>query len=163
MISHERELTMLRKHKLLIAAGTATVLSGLTLSGMAAAQSGRRESSLVDALTNRFHLNRTEVQQVFDQQQSQWQQEREQRYQAMLQQAVTDGTLTTAQKDLLTSKHQELEQFRQTLKDKSPADRRTALQQEHQQLQDWATQNNIPARFLMPFGGHHGGTMMDHS
>lgn len=80
---------------------------------------------------------------------------------AMLDQAVKDGKLTQAQEDLIIAKQAEVKTFTDTLKDKNQADRQTAMQTEMTAVKAWATTNNIPEQYILPFGGGmmHGGGM----
>ena len=86
---------------------------------------------------------------------------------ARLTQAVTDGKLTQAQADLITSKMTELqasmEAERATLQSLTPEQMKTKMEAKKAELSAWATANNIPEEFLRfagkgekVFGGHKG-------
>src|SRR5688572_20882191 len=94
------------KHTL-IKTGTAAGLGATLLVGLAGAQ-GEGTGTLADKLSQRFKLNKTEVQQVFDQHRDERRAEREKRYEERLSQAVKDGELTEEQKSKLLAKHKEL-------------------------------------------------------
>ncbi len=120
-----------------------------------------RTSALVQAIASKFNLNTADVQKVFDdqraQQQADMQAKNEQRFTDRLAQAVKDGKLTQAQSDLVTAKHQEVQTFMESLKDKTVADRQAALKTEMDSLKQWATDNNIPEGYLpMGFGPGRG-------
>ncbi len=131
------------------------------------AQSKNPMSSLVSAIATKFNLNTTDVQQVFDAQKAQMDAERQAKDAERLTQAVTDGKLTQAQADLITAKQKELQTNREALKDKTEAERQTAMKTEMDSLKQWMTDNKIPVGYL-PVGGPgghggrgHGGPGMD--
>lgn len=142
-----------------------SIFAGIALAGLigyaASAQGASTGPTLVDKIAQHFNLNKAEVQKVFDDNRAQKMADRETKYEARLTQAVTDGKLTVAQKDLILAKHKEVIAFMATLKDKSPADRRSALTQERTDIQAWEKQNNIPTGYLSlmgpGLGGRHAG------
>lgn len=89
----------------------------------------------------------------------------EKAYEDRLTTAVSNGELTEQQKQLLLQKHKELEDQRasqiESLKNKTPEERRTAMEQKRTELETWAKQNNIDLKWLMfgGKGGHHRGMM----
>lgn len=149
------------KRTLIIAAGAVTVLGGLTLAGagLASAANPNPESNLADVLVSKFHLNKSEVQQVIDEHRRSrhdaMRQKLEQKAEQRLQQAVADGRISAAQKDQILAKLKELEAKHDALQDKSPEERRTAMKQEFQDLKTWAEANDIPLKYLMRSGHHH--------
>lgn len=122
-------------------------------------------SGLVEALATKFHLAPSDVQSVIDQQRKLMfgQPGRGERGirppakglnpKAMLDKAVADGTITQAQEDLIIAKQADVRTFMDSLKGKSAADRQSAMKTETEALKTWAQSNNIPERFIMPFGG----------
>ena len=155
-----------------------TAVSGLgafMLIGLASAQG--ENNSLVDKLANKFHLNKTEVQQVFDEHKQERRQEMEKRYEERLTQAVKDGKLTEEQKIKLLAKHKELvaemekkhaemKAKRGEMGEKSQAERqklheerRAEIEKKRAELEQWEKDNNIPSGYLMlggPGGRGHG-------
>lgn len=117
-------------------------------------------SNLVTAISEKFHLNSNEVQQVFDAQHAQMQQEMQAKHleqqKAMLDQAVKDGKLTQDQEDKIIAKRTELKTAMEALKDKTPAERQAAMKTQIDALKQWAKDNNIPEQFTTPFGGGRG-------
>ena len=73
-----------------------------------------------------------------------------------LNQAVAEGQITSQQKDEIISKLQEMKTFFDSLKDKSPSERKAALQANRIGLLRWAKDNHIPKRFIAPRGIHGG-------
>lgn len=72
---------------------------------------------------------------------------------AMLDQAVKDGKITQAQEDLIVAKQAEVKTFTDSLNGKSNTDRQAAMKTETDALTAWATTNNIPSQYILPFGG----------
>ncbi|HVW23421.1 MAG TPA: hypothetical protein VHB51_02995 [Candidatus Saccharimonadales bacterium] len=150
--------------KPLMLAGVASTLTigGLLTSGMASAATPSGSSDgpmngLVGAIADKFHLNKSDVQAVVDTQHQKNQQQRAQHLTDELNKLVSDGKLTSAQKDLIVAKQTEVKTFMESLKDKSEADRRSALKTERAQLKSWAQENNIPTqdlRFVLPMRLH---------
>ena len=122
-------------------------------------------SNLAQAIATKFSLNQTEVEQVIKEHHTQMHAQHQQAFKDRLQQAVTDGKLTQEQIGKITAKLQELESQRESLKasleSKTPSEVRAIMEQQKQQLQQWAADNAIPTEFLPFIGkfkmmhGHH--------
>jgi hypothetical protein len=154
--------------KVALTAATASIVGLVTAVGMASAESG--STSLVDKLSQRFNLNKAEVQEVFNEERAAREAEHEGRYEARLTQAVKDGKLTEEQKTKILAKHKELQAEmqkshenmqaeRESLKDKTEAERQAFMEQKHEEMdklhseiEAWEKENNIPSGYLM--GGH---------
>jgi hypothetical protein len=121
------------------------------------------QASLIQKLADKFHLNKSEVQAVFDQNHKDNQAARETSYEARLAQAVTDGKLTSTQKDLVLAEHNKLkaELDAAITSTTSQADRRTAMDKVRTEADAWVKANNIDAKWLM-VGGHGMGGGMGH-
>lgn len=121
-------------------------------------------NTLADKIATKFNVNKDDVQKVIDEDRSAHAQEHEQRYEQMLNSAVTAGKLTTEQKDKILAKHKELlaqmQNDRDNFKNMSEADRHTAMQKKHDELTQWEKDNNVPTGYLM--GAGRGGHMMHH-
>lgn len=126
---------------------------GVSLATNAQANDG---NALVDKIAKKFNLNKDDVQKVFDENRAEHDAERQQRLEKKLDKAVSDGKITSAQKDQIIAKLKEMKSFFDSLKDKSPAERRTALKDKRAELHKWAKDNNIPEGLLMPRGLHQG-------
>lgn len=157
----------------------ASAVAVLGLGGIAALHAaptdaaGTGSTSLIDRLVQRFNLNKSDVQDVFDEQRQAMETQREQDMKDRLAQLVTDGKLTQAQADAISAKHDELKSFMDSLKDKTPQERRDALKSKMDEVKQWAQDNNIPLQYLHVggpgpggfghgFGGHMGMGMMHH-
>ncbi len=139
----------------------ATALTlGLATAGVGAVHAATNSDStspmnnIVSALAKKFNLNTSDVQQVFDEQRTQMQAERQQEFKDRLAQAVKDGKLTQQQADLITSKHQEMQTFMQSLNGKTQKERQQAMNTQHQAMKQWMIDNNIPQQFMMLGMGH---------
>ncbi len=125
-----------------------------------------RVSGLVNAIAQKFNLNVSDVQAVFDQQRAQVRVNQDQREKAFLDQAVKDGKITQDQENKIITKQAEVRAFLQGLDGKNPQDRQTAIKAEIDALNQWLKDNNIPAQYFhMGFGlgfGHRGRMMGDH-
>jgi hypothetical protein len=117
---------------------------------------GKPMESLVTAIATKFNLNTSDVQQVFDDNrtamQAQRQAEMQQNFTDRLNQAVVDGKLTQDQANLIAAKKAELQ-------DQTGAKRENA-KAHMDELKQWATDNNIPLEYLQ-LGGF-GGRRMGH-
>jgi hypothetical protein len=158
------------KHKktLLFTVAAVTILSGsLLTSTQAFAQSPmndqHRMSSLVQKIADKFGLKKEEVQAVFDQAKEEHRSQTEAHFDTRLSQLVTEGKITEAQKQLIVAKRQELEANRQSqmdsIKTKTAAERKAAMDAERQKLEEWAKQNGIDLKYLL-FGGRGKGPGM---
>jgi hypothetical protein len=153
---------------LLVAGAVSTVGltgAGLSHSGAVSAatdSSSDPSSSLVDKLVKKFNLNKTDVQAVFDAERTEREAARQAETETALTQAVKDGKLSEAQKAAILAKQKELQAAREAdrdaMKDKTEAERKTAMETKRTELDTWATQNNIPDEYLRyVMGGGHGG------
>ncbi len=130
-------------------------------------------SALILAVANKFNLDKNEVQAVFEEQreamrverQEQMTQRREaaqQEFATRLDEAVKDGKLTQEQADLIEQKHSEIkaereankpeEGGRQNITDEERQEMREKMQEQKEELRQWADQNNIPDEYLMMGG-----------
>ena len=150
----------MQKKLLLTAAAVAIVGTTLVGATQAFAQSNdtsdNPRSSLVERIANKFGLQESEVQAVFDEARSQHQAEMQQRSEERLSQLVSDGKITEEQKQLIISKRDELRAEHQSehesMQDLTPEERRAAMDEHRQELEDWASQNGIDPQYLMPQG-----------
>lgn len=154
----------LSRNSTLLVAGAAS--AAILLGGGFAAQhafaqaSDSPESGLISLLATKFNLKQSDVQSVFDQYGKQRHEEMQQKETDRLTKAVTDGSLTQAQKDLIVTRQQEVKTKLDALRadtSKSKDDRKAAMEAFRSEQEDWAKQNNIDMKWLAPPGGHHPG------
>lgn len=162
--------------KTLLAAGAVTVIGAATMAGVAQAATTAGSDNLVDKLSQRFNVDKTEVQKVFDEDRTARHAGMEKRYEERLTQAVKDGKLTEDQKSKLLAKHKELraemdkrhesrEAERGAMAGKTEAEREAFMEQrksemdkQKSEIEAWEKTNNIPSGYLMVKGhGGHGG------
>jgi hypothetical protein len=155
----EKGGNMKYKLPLAVAGAVAAVGASSVLAFADASTTASGHESLAAKIASAFHLNQADVQKVIDQNRQDHQAQMEQNYEDRLNKAVTDGKITSARKDLILAKHNEVVHFMDSLKDKTPAERKTAVQTERQQLRDWAKQNNVSLEWVMPM---HRGMGMGH-
>lgn len=110
---------------------------------------------LIDAIAQKFGLKKTQVQNVITDYQNQQKQLRltnlQQRQKSRLDQLVSQGKITQDQENLILNKLQELQNNRQNWKNLTPDQRKTAMQKQRTDLQNWAKQNNIDLKYLYSF------------
>src|SRR5947209_2009591 len=140
------------KYKLPLAIGGAVATLGVSsvLAFADTTSTSTGSNSLAAKIAAAFHLNQSDVQKVIDQNRDDRQAQMEQNYETHLSQAVTDGKITSAQKELILAKHKEVAAFMDTQKDKTPQERRDAIKAEIQQVQQWAKDNSVPFNLVMP-------------
>lgn len=143
--------------KSLIAAGMVAGLALVAVGSVASAHGDAANGgSLVDKLSQRFNLNKDDVQKVFDEERTARDAEHEQHYEERLTQAVKDGKLTEEQKTKLLAKHKELKAAmvskHDAMKDKTPEERHAGMKQHRADIETWASQNNVPVEYLMMHG-----------
>jgi hypothetical protein len=145
-----------------VLAGSAIIALGLMFAGASVSKAANSTdgknpmNSLIQAIATKFNLSTTDVQAVFDEQRVQMEKEHEQVFADRLTQAIADGKLTQDQADKITAKRAELEALRTSLDGKTEDEKRAAAKTQMDALKDWATENNIPAEFMMfgKMGGH---------
>lgn len=141
---------MISKKVLIPMAAVAVIAAGAYgVAQVSAASSTGTGQTLAQRIAGAFGLDQSKVQNVIDQYRSDKQAGAETRYEQMLSQAVTDGKLTSAQKDAILSEHNKLKSELDAAQSKTGTDRRTAMQQVRTEAETWAKQNNISAHWLM--------------
>jgi hypothetical protein len=152
----------LKKNKLIVAAAVTAVVGAASLTGMqlVSAQSNNPAdgNNLIQKIAQKFNLKPADVKAVFDQNQAEHQAARQQKITDELTQAVKDGKLTEAQKQLILSKltavQAQMQANRDSLNDKTPAERKAAMDAQKADLEAWAKTNNIPTDYLRFIAGH---------
>lgn len=125
---------------------------------------------LVTAISTKFNLDPTEVQQVFETERAAIRAEHEANFEesfdGRLAEAVGAGKLTQAQSDAIDAKQDEMKAFRSSLADMTPEEREAAMKEHMAELKEWAKENDIPEQFLhvglkvMKHKGQHFGQIM---
>lgn len=144
------------KKSTMLAAASIAIGLGLSGAGLIHAQttttSSNPMSNLVSAIAQKFNLNQSDVQQVFDDQHAQMEAQHQQMFKDHIAQLVTDGKLTQEQADKIVAKQAELQTQREAnraaMEGKTETERHAAMDAERTALQKWATDNNIPMEYL---------------
>jgi hypothetical protein len=137
------------KNKVILTALASTSAGAIALSTstVTAQTASETYSPLVQKLAERFGLQESDVQAVFDEERLQQHQRMEQRMQEKLEQAVEDGQITLAQKEAIIAKHQEMVSEHQAHMDewrtKSPAERKLLRDAHKQEIEQWAEENGL--------------------
>lgn len=160
--------------KLLIVAILAFIIikSGLAISTVMAEGTTEGQNpmaNLVERIANKFNLNQDEVQAVVDEaheeQRTKMQTQRLTELTEKLDQLVTDGKITKAQKQLILTKHAELQAQHEDRKDEmanlTAEERKNKFETERTALETWAKENGIDMEYVMlcdgkGMGGHGG-------
>ncbi len=157
----------MKLNKNLVLAGLlSTVVLGTIGSAVHAQAQGKDgPNTIVDAIAEKFSLNRDDVQDVFDEQRKEHHAEFEDKRSQRLQELVDDGTLSQEQFDALQAKHAELEDAREALKDQdlSRGEMHKKMQELMTSFESWAQDQGIDLTEIMPHhgmkrggpGGHH--------
>jgi hypothetical protein len=139
-----------KKIVLPLAAVAIVAAGGLTAAAVSADSSGNNpQGSIVQKIADTFHLDKSKVQAVFDQNRTERQANQETKYEDRLTQAVTSGQLTASQKDAILTEHNKLKSKLDEANAKTGTERRTAMNAIRTEAQDWAKSNNIDAKWLL--------------
>lgn len=138
----------MKKPLVIAGAVVAAGLSGLVGAHVVSAASDpTARQTLADQIASTFHLNKADVQKVIDQNREQREAERQQKFKDNVAQAVKDGKMTQSLADQLLAKVADLESYRDSLKDKTPTERRDAMKTKVQEFRTWAKDNKVPQQF----------------
>lgn len=107
------------------------------------AQDSSSYPPVVQKLAERFGLSQTDVQEVFDEARADHHAQMLANFEDRLNQAVSDGKITEDQKQLILDKHEEIQAKMDELQSLDPQNRREQMQAYHEELQNWAEDNNI--------------------
>jgi len=140
--------------KLLVAGfAIATVASAGLFAHSAIAKGGSDLDSLATTIATKYHLNADQVKVTLDQFRQQKLAEREAAFTAELNQAVTDGKLTDKQKNDILTERATIKTKLASIKAMTDQTSRTAaLKQLRADTKQWASDNNIPLRWLRASG-----------
>ena len=124
--------------------------------------------ALIDRLAEKFNLDKNQVQQVITEVKTEKQQERrtemQSKWEAKLTEAVADGKITEAQKQLIITKHTEVQAKLLDWQNLTFEERKTKLEELRNELKTWAEENTIPNPFQLMAGlgyGRDGGKGFD--
>lgn len=145
------------KKLLFLSAIVATVVGAyvVTTNGVMAQDSTSSHDTLIQKIATKFGLNADDVQEVFDEHRKDMQSQMIVKNEERLTKLVSDGKITEAQKQIILKKQTELQSQRgsnkNSLKDKTPEERKTLMEQHKTEMNAWAKENGIDPQYL--FGG----------
>lgn len=135
--------------------------SGLYTNSASAQFQGEAGNNLIQKIAQRFNLDETEVKAFFAERKADRQIKRQEKREAKLDQAVENGELTEAQKQLILDKRAELktsfEANREEFKNLDPEERKTFKTEKRAEIEAWAEANGIDSKYLHPHRGHKKG------
>lgn len=157
--------------------GLATTLGAHAVSAESDDASGNGPmSNLVTKIAEKFNLEESKVQEVFEEHKDEVQAGHKVKIEERLTQAVKNGELTEEQKAAILAKmeefHSQHEASRDEFKNMTPEERHAAMEQKRTELEAWAEENEIPEKYLRFVGpmvkhvqgprGEGGQTIIDH-
>jgi len=166
----------MKKNKAIIPVVALAILLGAGAYGInnIYAADDEQKNSLIEKLVEKFNLNKEEVEAVFKADQEDRKNEMEEKYIAMLDEAVSNGEITSDQKTLILEKREELNKERETKREEmkegekpeKPSEEEMAamkekMEAERDALKQWAEEKGIDMKYLMGMNGRggHGGPM----
>lgn len=152
----------MNKKTLFTVVAVSILSGGLVVASNAYAQTSSQTqdpmNTLVTKIADKFNVDKAEVQKVFDENHKEMQAKHEEKYVARLDQLVKDGTITAEQKTLLLNKHKELlsqmESNKDKFKDLTPEERKAQMDKHRTEIEAWAKENGVDAKYLMMKMGH---------
>lgn len=160
MSKESKEKNKLRKK---IAVSALSLAAVLTLVGVGISKAdfngkGGPDNSLIQALVEKFNLNQSDVEDVFNQHQEEMRKEGQARSEERLNQAVTDGKLTEEQKNLILQKREEMRnEDHEDISNLSFEERRQLREEHREEMENWAEDNGIDMGYLhFKMGPDHG-------
>jgi len=111
---------------------------------------------IVQKIAERFNLNVSDVKQVFDEERDERRADRYARFTERLNDLVSEGKLTEDQKDAVLAKHEEMQNQIEELRNLSFEERKTKMQEVHDDFKSWAEGQGIDLSTIGPLGGPFG-------
>ncbi len=126
-----------------IAAGVIGITGATGIALAATSTSSSTYPSIVQKIADKFHLNPSDVQQVFKDDRAAHEKDMQTKLNDKLEQAVKDGKLTEDQKTKLVAELQKLHDARKDDRVADRTERRQDRQNMHDELSQWAKDNGI--------------------
>lgn len=135
------------------------------LSTSVSAQDASNYPSIVQKIAERFNLNVSDVEQVFDEERDERRAEMFANFADRLDDLVSEDKLTEAQKEAILDKHEDIQDRMEEYKALPPEERHEKMQALHEEFRSWAEAEGIDLPLVGPFGhgfmrGYHKGYMM---
>ena len=148
---------------LLAAVAVTTVATGgiLGISAASAHGNGENKDELVTKLAEKFNVDASEVESVFEAQHEEHQAEMEAKRAEQLQSLVDAGTITADQKTALEAKFEEMHTLRESLRDQdlTREQMHDKMKEARDSFETWAEDQGIDLEAIRPEGkgfGEHG-------
>ncbi|MDY0143505.1 MAG: hypothetical protein RBR97_16590 [Bacteroidales bacterium] len=166
---------MKKNKKIIIPVIALSILMGVGAYGVGsiyASEDNSLKNSLIEKIAQKFNLNKDDVQKVFDEDREEKKTQMEEKFNQMLDEAVSNGDLTAEQKSLILAKREEMQKERETQMSERKNDGERPSKEEMETMQEerkterealekWASDNGIDLKYLMGLGGFgrggHGG------
>ena len=107
---------------------------------------------IVQKIADRFNLNVSEVQQVFDEDRDAHRADMYAHFAERLNDMVSDGKLTETQKEAILDKHEEMQDKMEEFKNLSVDERHEKMQALREEFKTWAESQGIDLSVIGPFG-----------
>lgn len=124
---------------------------GILAATNVSAQDTANYPPIVQKIADRFNLNVSEVEQVFDEARDERRAEMYANFADRLDDLVSEGKLTETQKEAVLDKHEEVQDKMEALKDLAPEERREKAQAIHEEFKAWAEDQGIDLPLIGPF------------
>lgn len=132
----------------------------ISTSSVFAQEEGRDSTPLAQKIAAKFNLNVSDVQAVFDEDRAEHKADMYAKLVERLDSMVSDGKITSDQKEAILKKHEEIENKMLELKNLSPEERKTQMDQYRSELESWAKEQGIVFPFFEMKGGDRRGGFM---
>lgn len=148
---------------------TVLAVSILFIGILAATKVSAEDSSyyppIVQKIAEHFNLNVGDVQKVFDEERDERRADKYAFFAERLNDLVSEGKLTEAQKEAILDKHEEMQDKNEEWRNLSFEERKNKMQETREEFKEWAEEQGINLPLLGPFGkgfvkGFYRGYMM---
>ena len=131
-----------KSSKVLLGLG-ALLLTGVLTTSAVRAQENSPGGGIAQRIAERFGLQTSDVQQVFDEVQTEHRQQMRSHQEERLNQLVEEGTITEEQKQALLEKRAEMQVDRGDCQILSPEERETSREQHQAEMKSWLEENGL--------------------
>jgi aryl-alcohol dehydrogenase-like predicted oxidoreductase len=141
------------------------IMIGLLSVSYVSAQDSSDYPPIVQMLAEKFNLNESDVQAVFDEEREDHHAQMQASWSERLDDLVNEGKITSDQKQAIMDKHEEMHNKMLEIQSLEPEERHEKMRQIHDEFKTWAEEQGIDLPLLGPMGGglkrgFHKGYMM---
>lgn len=151
-----KKLDFFRKNRIKVIIPGFITLTVLTIGLLATnvrADDSNYYPPIVQKLAEKFNLDVSQVEDVFDEDRDERRADMYAHFAERLNDSVTDGSITEEQKNAILAKHEEIQNQMEELSGLEPEERRTKMQEIHDEFQSWAESEGIDLALIGPMGG----------